>query len=101
MLQAGFSSVKIWWKNEKTSFGSKTRPASTKLAKLNIGEDKNPKIDKEEGEGGGESEGEEGRGEEESEEEKDELSGDEMDEYAEVETIKQTKRWNALLIGLL
>lgn len=85
MLQAGFSSIKIWWKNEKQI----TKPLTKKLSKL--------QIDSEESAG----EEEEDSEEEESEEEKDELSGDEMEEYQEVERIKQTKRWKACIIGLL
>jgi len=54
MLQAGFSSIKIWWKNEKQI----TKPLTKKLSKL--------QIDSEESAG----EEEEDSEEEESEEEK-------------------------------
>ena len=87
MLEAGFSKVKIWWKNQRRS----RRYTHPKMERLKI--DDELIIEEDEGEAEKEEDG--------SEEEGDQLSGDEMDEYVEVEVIRQTKWWNVYLIGFL
>jgi len=109
--EAGFSTIKIWWKNTKRSKQNK-KGAHKKAQRGQSEESGDEKSNKEEApekentQEGGESASEsdndgDGDGSSEEESEGDELSGDEMDEYIEVERVKQTKAWNAYVIGIL
>lgn len=93
-MQAGFSSVKVWWKN------AKQRILAKQLKKLQL-------VEKDNSEEEGEDDGDKDDGDKEEEEsekgesEGDDLSGDEMGDYVEVQNAKQTKRWNAFVVGIL
>lgn len=92
MIQAGFSKVKVWWKNIKQQIPTK------QMKKLALDENTDEDEDENESE---EDENEEKKDEGSENENEDDLSGDEMEDYIEVENVKQTKRWNAYVVGIL